>query len=218
MKTFVFNNNNTFCISLLTNKERCEKMNNRFKMLNLDVTIWPASTPDTLTDNFVSYLNNLSRACAQSHWNIWKHIVNDNIDYALILEDDACFDKLFFEKLNQFWNDVYDEEWDCIFLNASEEIVPSYKWVFAREQYLTGGYILSIHGAKKLLEIFSNCLHTSDWMTSRLQLYNHCYSYFPWLIIQEGKETTIGSGVHEDHKKVIRLLSEIDYSLDNYDI
>ena len=25
MKTFIFNNNNTFCISLLTNKERCEK-------------------------------------------------------------------------------------------------------------------------------------------------------------------------------------------------
>jgi glycosyl transferase family 25 len=193
-------------------------MKERFQKLNLDVTIWPASTPDTLIDNFVSYLNNLSRACAQSHWNIWKHIVNDNIDYALILEDDACFDKLFFEKLNQFWNDVYDEEWDCIFLNASEEIVPSYKWVFAREQYLTGGYILSIHGAKKLLEIFSNCLHTSDWMTSRLQLFNHCYSYFPWLIIQEGKETTIGSGVHEDHKKVIRLLGEINYSLENYDI
>lgn len=218
MKTFVFNNNNTFCISLLSNTERCEKMKERFQKLNLDVTIWPASTPDTLIDNFVSYLNNLSRACAQSHWNIWKHIVNDNIDYALILEDDACFDKLFFEKLNQFWNDVYDEEWDCIFLNASEEIVPSYKWVFAREQYLTGGYILSIHGAKKLLEIFSNCLHTSDWMTSRLQLFNHCYSYFPWLIIQEGKETTIGSGVHEDHKKVIRLLGEINYSLENYDI
>lgn len=218
MEPFSFNRNNTFCISLLTNEERCEKMNKRFQLLNLNVTIWPASTPDTLTDNFIGYLNNLSRACTQSHWNIWKHVINNNIDYALILEDDACFDKLFYEKLNQFCKDVDDKEWDCIFLNASEEINPTYKWVLAHEQYLCGGYILSNSGAKKLINTYSNCLHMSDWMTSRLQLFNHCYSYFPWLIIQEGKETTIGSSVDEDHKKVVRLLKEIDYSLDNYNI
>jgi glycosyl transferase family 25 len=218
MESFTFNEKNTFCISLLSNKERCEKMHKRLQKVNLNVTIWPASTPDTLTDNFVSYLNDLSRACTQSHWNIWKYIINDNIEYALILEDDACFDKLFYEKLNQFWKDVDDKEWDCIFLNASEEISPTYKWVVAHEQYLCGGYILSNRGANKLINIYTSCLHMSDWMTSRLQLFNHCYSYFPWLIIQEGKETTIGSRVDEDHKKVIRLLNEIDYSLDNYDI
>ena len=218
METFIFNENNTFCISLMTNKERCEKMKGRFQKLNLDVTLWPASTPNDLIDIFKDYLSPHQKACTQSHWNIWKYIINNNIDYALILEDDACFDKLFYEKINQFWKDVDDNEWDCIFLNASEEIHPTYKWVLAREQYLCGGYILSKRGANKLINIYTSCLHMSDWMTSRLQLFNHCYSYFPWLIIQEGKETTIGSGVHEDHKKVIRLLGEINYSLENYDI
>jgi len=215
---FNFDKNNTFCISLLSNTERCKKMEKRFKTLDLNVTIWPASTPKDLTDNFINYLSPQQKACTQSHWNVWKHIINNNIEYALILEDDACFDKLFFEKINQFWRDVNDKDWDCVFLNASEEINPTYKWVLAHEQYLCGGYILSNRGANKLFNMYSNCLAMSDWMTSRLQLYNHCYSYFPWLIVQEGKETTIGSGVDADHAKVVRLLNEIDYSLENYDI
>jgi glycosyltransferase involved in cell wall biosynthesis len=53
-------------------------------------------------------------------------------------------------------------------------------------------------------------------MTSRLQLRGHCYSHFPWLIIQEGDESTIGSGVAEDHAKVLRLLNEVQYPLTNY--
>ena len=215
---FNFNSDNIFCISLLSNTERCENMQRRFQKLNLNATIWPASTPNNLTDNFIGYLNNLSRSCTQSHWNVWKHIITNNIEYALILEDDACFDKLIFEKLEQFWQDVSDNDWDCIFLNASEEVKPSHKWVLAHEQYLCGGYILSIRGAKKLFQMYSNCLHNADWMTSRLQIFNHCYTYFPWLIIQEGKETTIGSCVDADHEKVVRLLNEIDYSLENYDI
>jgi len=215
---FKFDKNNSFCISLLSNKERSENMKNRFQNLNLDVTIWPASTSNDLIEPFLDYLKPTQKACAQSHWNIWKHIINNDIKYALILEDDACFDKLFFEKLDRFWQEVNDNEWDCIFLNASEEVKPTCKWVLAHEQYLCGGYILSFRGAHKLIQMNCNCLSTSDWMTSRLQIFDHCYTYFPWLIIQEGKESTIGSGVDADHEKVVRLLSVIDYSLENYDI
>jgi GR25 family glycosyltransferase involved in LPS biosynthesis len=213
---FSFNRNNTFCISLLSNKERAEKMQNRFQKLHMDVTIWPASTPETITSTFVYYLNKENRACSQSHFNVWKHIVEKKIDYAMILEDDACFDKSFFEKLQQFNNDINDNEWDAIFLNASEPIEIVNKWIQVQEQYLAGGYILSLGGANKLLSMFQNELFAADWMTSRLQVYNHSYSYFPWLIIQEGKETTIGSNVDADHKKVLRCLNEIAYSIDNY--
>jgi len=216
--SFHFDSNNTFCITLLSNTTRHEKMLRKFDCLNLDVTMWPASTPDTLTDNFVNNLHNLQKACAQSHWNIWKYIINNNIEYALILEDDACFDKFFFTKLNKFHEEINDPEWDGIFLNASEEINHVDQWRLINEQYLTGGYILSIRGAMKLIQMYDGHIHVSDWMTSRLQLFNHCYSYFPWLIIQEGNETTIQSDVSEDHKKVIRLLGEINYSLENYDI
>lgn len=216
MDNFVFNSNNTFCISLLSNKIRRLKMEERFKKLDLDVTFWGSSTKDTLKDNFAHYLNDGQKGCAQSHWNIWKYIIENNIEYALILEDDACFDKNWVEKINQFKIDINDVEWDSILLNSSESEDIINKWVLTQEQYLTGGYILSLKGAKTLINNFSNCLFTSDWMTSRLQLNRHSYSYFPWLIIQEGNETTINSNIEADHEKVIKLLNTIDYSLDNY--
>lgn len=216
MNSFTFNSKNTFCISLLSNKDRFDKMKKRFEMLNMDVTIWPASTPNELTNEFVHYLNDRSKACTQSHYNVWKHIISQQLEYALILEDDACFDKEFLNKTNQFFSDVKDAEWDALFLNASETIDIRNKWCLQKEQYLCGGYILSKRGCEKLINMYSSCLYMSDWMTTRLQLYNHSYSYFPWIIIQEGKETTIGSNIDADHEKVIRLLKDANYSLDNY--
>ena len=213
---FTFNSNNTFCISLLSNIERTKNMQKRFLKMNMDVTIWPATTGETLTKNFINYLNNGQKGCAESHYNLWNYIFEKKISYAMILEDDVCFDKQFFEKINQFEYDIIDNEWDAIFLNASEPISTVNKWVKVNEQYLTGGYIISLRGINKLLSMFSQKLYASDWMTSRLQLHNHCYSYFPWLIIQEGKETTIGSNVDDDHKKVLQCLDKISYSLDNY--
>jgi GR25 family glycosyltransferase involved in LPS biosynthesis len=76
-------------------------MKGRLEYFNLDFTIWKASTPNTLIDDFYD-LKPLQKACAQSHINICKHIVKNNINYTLILEDDACFDKDWLSKLNEF--------------------------------------------------------------------------------------------------------------------
>lgn len=105
-----------------------------------------------------------------------------------------------------------------ILLNASEPIQPRDKWVKVTEQFLCGGYILSKKGAKNLIAMFENNYAMSDWMTSRLELQGHSYSYFPWLIIQEGKETTIGSNIDADNQKVLKCLSEINYNIENYDL
>ena len=215
---FKFTSTNSFCISILSHKLRTEKMQKRFKEFNLDICIWNASTKETLTDNFAYYLNDGQKGCAQSHFNIWKHIINNNLEYALILEDDACFDKEFYKKVNDFEKDIKDPDWDAMFLNASEEINITNTWTLVNEQYMAAGYILSNRGARKLIDMFSSRLFAADWMTSRLQMYGHSYSYFPWIIIQEGKDTTIGGQEHinEDYAKVVRLLNEINYSLDNY--
>jgi glycosyl transferase family 25 len=214
---FIFDKNNTFCISLYSNPTRWEKMENRFKQLNLDVTRFKAvSQLDELNVQFVSYLTPVQKFCTQSHINLWKHIIENNIPYAFILEDDACFDIKWKDKLDEFSKHINDPELDAIFLNASEPLDKTHVWTMADEQYLCGGYILTYKGAKMLLETFSNCFYMSDWMTSRLQQNRHSYTYFPWLIIQQGIETTIGSNINEDHKKVLRCLNDISYSLSNY--
>jgi GR25 family glycosyltransferase involved in LPS biosynthesis len=217
MDNFEFNKNNTFCISLESVPERWERMETRFKYFNMEATRWNASTPNTLTDTFHHYLNAGQRACAQSHINIWRHIVQNDLPYSLILEDDAKFDKQWKEKLSDIKDLIdKDQDWDAIFLNVSEPMNPQNTWMKVQEQYLTGAYILSYNGAKWLFENFKHGYAASDWMTTRLQLYGHSYSYFPWLVIQEGNESTIGSGYEEDHKKVIRCLNEISYPIDEY--
>ena len=216
MNTFQFNKENVLCISLETelNLARWENIQKRAAKINLPISKWVASTPQTLLNSFNPYLNDGQKACAQSHYNIWSHMVKHEMKYVLILEDDACFDKLFHEKLNTL---SLPDDWDAIFLNASEPAYPLHTWTKADNQYLTGGYILSLAGAKTLLNEWNHIpLCASDWMTKQLQGYNKCYTYFPWLIIQEGQNSTIGGHYKEDHQKVIECLQSIQYSMDNY--
>ena len=215
---FILNETNSFCINLDSKPERWEKMKDRFRYFDMKVTRWPAATAADIKDNFPHHLNDGQKGCSQSHINIWRHMVANNLEYALILEDDACFDIQWKEKLEVFCETNQDSNWDAVFLNASEPIDERDVWTCTmhREQYLTAGYVLSLNGARGLLRDFEQCFFSSDWMTSRIQLHGHSYCYFPWLIIQEGVDSNIGSNVEADHDKVLRCLKEIDYSMDNY--
>jgi len=218
MPIFTFDETNTFCINLDTKPERWEKMQQRFQYFDMKVQRWPAATAADIVDNFPHHLNGGQKGCAQSHIHIWRHMLANNLPYALILEDDACFDKHWKDKLALFCALNDDLAWDAVFLNASEPIDECDEWVCTREreQYLTAGYVLSNKGAQVLLRDFEHCFYSSDWMTSRIQLHGHSYCYFPWLIVQEGVDSNIGSNVEADHAKVLRCLGEIGYSLDNY--
>ena len=216
---FTFTESNVFCI-ILENNPREINIIRRMKELELPYTKWIASTPKTLIDNFSSeILNDFIKGCAQSHINIWRHIVNNNIEYALILEDDACFDKNWKHKLNNFNTDIDNENisnWDCILLSASEPVNILNKWMTSSWQYSTVGYIISKKGAKWILDNFKNCFYPSDHMTLALQTQGNCYTYFPWLVIQDGINSTIGSDINFDNEKIFNNLSKINYSLDNY--
>lgn len=214
---FSFNSSNAFCISLESHPGRWMRMSSRFRQFDVEVSRSIAATPDTLTDSFHDALNPYQKACAQSHIKIWKHIVENAIPYALILEDDAMFDSEWKTKLNDFGKSKFAEtDWDLITLNCSEAESELFTWVNCREQYLTGAYVISLQGAKTVLDYFNGWFCASDWMITRLQLHGKSYTYYPWLVIQEGVESTIGSGFADDHAKVLRLLKEIDYPIENY--
>jgi GR25 family glycosyltransferase involved in LPS biosynthesis len=190
-------------------------MQERFDKLGMDVTRFRASCPDDVKGNFAAHLNIGQKCCALSHYRLWEHIFMSGLDYALVIEDDARFDYNWREKLDQGFQQL-DPDWDAIFLNCSEPMVPAGQWQKVNEQYLTGGYIISKKGVAKILGLFSQMLYASDWMTSRLQTMGQCYSYFPWLIVQDGSESTIGSDYNADHLKVLRCLGEINYDLEEH--
>ena len=47
--------------------------------------------------------------CALSHKRIWQKIVDENIEQALVLEDDVVFHEKFKQLLPEFWNDTPHE-------------------------------------------------------------------------------------------------------------
>ncbi len=219
MASFIFNKENTFVISIdKENNERLNKISRRLKLLNIEFTHKKACLPNDVNLNIAKYLSPVEKACTQSHIELWKHIVDNNIEYAFILEDDACFRNDFLEKVNLFWSQVYDEDWHMILLNASESERVHEHFVLAREQFMAAGYILHNRGARWLLNTYSQEFQMSDWMTTRMQLYKRCYTYFPWLIIQEGRESTLQSNekLNADFEKVRRLLREANYPIENY--
>ena len=216
MKEFIFNETNTFCINLERSKDRWIKMEHKFKEFDMKVTRWNACTSEDAKENFVYYLNDGQRGCSQSHINIWRHVVDNNLEYAFILEDDACFDKAWKEKINQFCALNKDDEWHAVFLNASDPVEPLNTWTFAKGQVLLAGYVISNKACQLLLNDFKNLFFASDWMTHQLQLYGHSYVFFPWLIIQEGKDSSLTIHVEAHRVRAEKCLNEIDYSLDNY--
>jgi hypothetical protein len=217
---FMFDYTNTFCISI--SDSRWSRISRRFLYEGLDVMRWRATRPDeVVVGDFFGGLNPLQRACAQSHINIWHYIVDGGLDYAFIMEDDACFRRGWREALGELYGILGvggcdGMPWDGIFLNASEPIACMDSWEIVREQYFGGGYILSKAGAEWLLGRFKGMWYSTDWMTTRMQERGLSYSYYPWLIIQEGRESTIGSGVDLDHEKVMRCLELAGCSIEEY--
>lgn len=212
---FKFDKSNTFIIGLDRETERMKRIHSRMKYFNLEYTFWRGTRPNEVIDTFVKSTSPGQRACTQSHLNIYKHMIAQSINYVLIFEDDACLDLKWFQKLKQF---NLDYSWDIILLNASEEETKRDQWVKAKEQYMLAAYIISRKAAHWILKVFKGGYYCTDWMTTRLQLLKHSYTYFPWLAIQEYKMSVVQTSEHmkADYDKMIRLLKKANYDIKNY--
>jgi GR25 family glycosyltransferase involved in LPS biosynthesis len=145
-------------------------------------------------------------------------MMENDLPYALILEDDACFDKSWRDKLSTLVLSPEElQTFGVVMLNASEPCSPTFQWVQAKEQFLTGGYIISLSGARWILKQFGTQFYSSDWMVRTLQLAMKSYCYFPWLVIQENRDSVIGSAFDESQAKVVSCLNSIGYDLKNYE-
>lgn len=213
MVNFHFDKTNTFCINLKRREDRWKRMSSIFEKVGLDVTQWIATEPHQVTDPI--YGTPTQRACAQSHLNVWKEIVKNNIPYALVMEDDISFDKEWKTKLET----ITDENFDLIMLNTDHFYEPVHSWTHTRgESYLTGAYIVSLKAAQGLVK--SPLLLPSDHMLLLLQRTTnneHCYNYFPYLAIQSSMDSDIeGSIPFFSYTNMIKQLDTIHYKLENY--
>lgn len=210
---FDFNETNTFCINLERRPDRWEKMQKIFEKAGLRVTRHNASEPKDITDPISTQYFPTQRACAQSHINIWKKVVENNLPYALIFEDDVTLDKTWREKLET----LPSPDFHLIMLNASSIYeFPLNQWFHPYYTFLAGCYILTNECAKNLLSM--PLLHSDHMLVKYQELHrDKCYSYLPYLSIQTSRDSDIQGSIPDgSYTHVILNLVKFKYPLSNY--
>lgn len=214
---FDFHSKNTFCINLERRPDRWEKMNKIFIQAKLQVTRWNASEPKDIVDNIQG--SPTQKACSQSHIRVWKHIVENNLEYALVMEDDVTFDKEWRKRLKDFKK--LNKPFHLLLLNT-DHFYGLHQWANTQgDSWLTGAYIITNRCARILLELgYQKGFLPSDHMFISFQKFSNnegCFSYFPYLAIQTSIESDIsGSSPEFSYSKVVDELQRHHYSLDHY--
>ncbi|XP_042354217.1 procollagen galactosyltransferase 2 [Plectropomus leopardus] len=100
--------------------------------------------------------------CFLSHYNIWKQVVQQELQQVLVLEDDVRFEPRFCSKLMTIVENVQRVglEWDLVYVGRKRlQVKEPEQWVKGVSNlvhpgysYWTLGYILSLNGAQKLLQ------------------------------------------------------------------
>lgn len=97
--------------------------------------------------------------CALSHYNIYKKIINEKINRCLILEDDITIPDNFNEMCEYLEPHLSKLDFDLFFLGYHDTSIKySYYYNYRFKQfnrvYGLFGYIVTLEGAKKLMNIF----------------------------------------------------------------
>jgi GR25 family glycosyltransferase involved in LPS biosynthesis len=166
--------------------ENCKKQLVKYSITNAER--FPGIDGSKLTDkerkNMTSDIGNLIASpsmigCGVSHINLWKKIIHEGIDKALILEDDFILKDNFIYKFDKALKHA-PENYDIIFLtdnlihnkNIKFKDINAYfyKQIFISQ---TLAYIITIEGAKKILEYINKITNHIDIELCLLALYNN---------------------------------------------
>lgn len=161
-----------FIITLEKNKERANyvkdevipKLNNYFKCRAFD---GEEDDPNSIleenklfiADNFISKFTRGQLGCFISHFQIWKYLSNNNIEVAIILEDDVKLYKNFNRIIDVIYENlpvkfdyvhlfVHPDKLKLENLNGNDgDIIP------AEENLGTVAYMISLKGARRLIKL-----------------------------------------------------------------
>ncbi|XP_057289831.1 procollagen galactosyltransferase 1-A-like [Hydractinia symbiolongicarpus] len=100
--------------------------------------------------------------CFMSHYYIWKEIIDRNLEFVLVLEDDVRFETNFRHKMDEVVRQskdlLKDLSWDVMYFgrkhmsrDPEHYVTGSDKIVWAKYSYWTLGYVIRLSGAKKLI-------------------------------------------------------------------
>jgi glycosyl transferase family 25 len=192
----------SFCITLERRKDRWQRFQDQSGIdgLNLKKFIGvDGKTIDVRKDDRVALctkrniLANIRRSheeldsvggvgCALSHIAVWQWMVDNNQDICLVFEDDAVIPADFIEKANRCINDSLilkdPTKWDMWLLGGNwdnlTKIPGEDKAIRVGEFVLFHAYIMTLHGAKRLLKnVYPIHSHIDLWVS----IYGYVYDF-----------------------------------------
>ncbi|XP_031682075.1 procollagen galactosyltransferase 2 [Oncorhynchus kisutch] len=166
-----------YLINLRRRQDRRDRMLYSLNELEIDVKVVDAIDGGALNSSDIKilgvdilpgYYDPFSRrtltkgevGCFLSHYYIWKEMVDQQMDKALIFEDDVRFQANFKRRVIRLMEEVemVELDWDIIYLGrkqvkpGDEEVVENVRnLVVADYSYWTLSYAISLQGAQKLL-------------------------------------------------------------------
>jgi GR25 family glycosyltransferase involved in LPS biosynthesis len=110
---------------------------------------------DPSDPEFVKYPG--KQACALGHYNIWIDIIQKNIPYAVVFEDDVEFHKEFKNLAPIYWLNT-PRDFDILYFGAQIESphITKDDHIVVAPVFCTHAYVITHAGAKKLYDICIN--------------------------------------------------------------
>lgn len=225
-----------FVINMADRDDRWKLVNQRFAQTQTTLLPklqrWNATDGKKLTQEYIQsitskfcnyFCSNAMIGIWLSHYRLWKHIVDNNLDNVLVLEDDAKLVDDFDNKLRQYWGAGVPADWDVLFLGCFECEANAH----GKQENINGNpnlfipkapagmhaYMLTNTGARKLLDELKNVSYHIDIFLAK-NVFNDprknikMYAFKPYLIYQDVQSESDNQS--NTHQLLTNLLQRIE--------
>lgn len=180
----IFQKFKTFVINLEKRKDRLEQLQVPFEY---EIFVGTDGHKKYEHENFHSRKRG-ALGCWDSHKRLLKKIIDLNLDYCLILEDDVVFCEDFEKKFNKVLSEL-PTDWDMLYLggwNQNPPIKFSENLNLAEKVYTTHSYMITKKFVPKILHELENNTSTFkvDVLYGQIQQGNKCFITNPILCWQ----------------------------------
>lgn len=206
----------TYIINLKDNIDRRDAMEKQLENANLNYQFIEAVKGSDLTDEQIKskvlnypdcLLTKGEIGCALSHINIYQKMVDENIEYALILEDDAIVPKNLEKTINEIIQQDIKHNKNVYLLSEVISYIENKKLhsniYSAYHACGAHGYLINLKAAKNLLSVLNPIRYEADmWWIFRFRKYVNVYCLIPHLI-NTNDEDKSNSSLEKERAKTL---------------
>jgi len=140
-----------YCINLERSVDRRRNAQEQFEREGLDVEFFKASDGKLMAPENI-FISKSEWGCADSHVRIWRDIISNEYETALVFEDDITLSTDFVPKLDQILQEL-PPDWDFVNIGADSTLSISLrkhsKNIHVGKSLLTHAYLIRLTCARK---------------------------------------------------------------------